>query len=150
MKNKTTAAILAFLFGGLGIHRFYLGQIGFGLLNLIFFWTLIPSLIGLIDFIAFISMSKEKFDLKYNKPQNTICATCGIELTFKNKTKFGFGKLDDGSEMCAKCFKKLENTMQKIYHRVFREKTAQEEHDLWLKEHPEHVKQLDEQQKKES
>ena len=43
--------------------------------------------------------------------------------------------------------KKLENTMQQIYRKVFHEKTAQEEHDLWLKEHPEYFKQLEEQSK---
>ncbi len=43
--------------------------------------------------------------------------------------------------------KKLEGTMQKIYRRVFHEKTVQEEHDLWLKEHPEFFKEVKEQSK---
>ena len=34
-KDKTTAAILGILLGGLGIHRMYLGFIGIGLLQLV-------------------------------------------------------------------------------------------------------------------
>ncbi|MEH6763364.1 NINE protein [Aequorivita antarctica] len=30
MKNKTTATLIAFFIGGLGIHRFYLNQIAQG------------------------------------------------------------------------------------------------------------------------
>ncbi len=66
MKNKTTAAILAFFLGGLGVHRFYLGQAGLGLIYLIFCWTLIPSLIAFIDFIVFLTMDENIFNEKYN------------------------------------------------------------------------------------
>lgn len=69
MKNKTTTALLAFFLGGLGVHRFYLGQIILGIFFLIFSWTLIPTFIGFIDFIIFLAMSKEKFDWKYNSKQ---------------------------------------------------------------------------------
>lgn len=34
-KSKTTAAILAFLLGQLGIHRFYLGKVGTGIVQLV-------------------------------------------------------------------------------------------------------------------
>lgn len=67
MKSKTTAAILAIFLGGIGIHRFYLGQTGYGILYLIFCWTLIPSLISFIDFIIFITMDEQVFNGKYNK-----------------------------------------------------------------------------------
>ncbi|RKO71209.1 TM2 domain-containing protein [Sphingobacterium puteale] len=43
MKDKTTAALMAFFLGGFGAHRFYLGQIGLGFLYLLFCWTLIPT-----------------------------------------------------------------------------------------------------------
>ena len=36
MKDKNVAAILAFFLGGLGVHRFYLNQIGLGFVYLIF------------------------------------------------------------------------------------------------------------------
>lgn len=65
-KDKNTAAILAFFVGGLGIHRFYLGQTLLGILYLLFCWTFIPLFIAVIDFFAFIFMSNNKFNLKYN------------------------------------------------------------------------------------
>ncbi|MDR1056297.1 MAG: NINE protein [Prevotellaceae bacterium] len=67
MKSKSTAAILAFFLGGFGIHRFYLGQTGLGILYLVFFWTFIPAIIALIDFIVFLTMSEETFNQKYNQ-----------------------------------------------------------------------------------
>ncbi|WP_326981622.1 TM2 domain-containing protein [Chryseobacterium sp. MYb264] len=66
-KDKNTAAILAFLIGGLGIHRFYLGQPILGILYLLFSWTFIPLCIAIIDFFAFLFMSNPKFNLKYNR-----------------------------------------------------------------------------------
>lgn len=67
MKDKVTAALLAFFLGGFGVHRFYLGQTGLGFLYLIFCWTLVPAFIAFIDFIVFLTMSKEGFDMKYNR-----------------------------------------------------------------------------------
>jgi len=67
MKNKTTAAILAFFLGGLGGHRFYLGQVGLGIVYLLFSWTFIPVIIAFIDIIIFLTMSEEGFNLKYNR-----------------------------------------------------------------------------------
>ena len=66
MKNKTTAGIFALFFGGLGVHRFYLGQTGKGLLYLLFIWTFIPTIIAMIDGIIFLTQSEEAFDRKYN------------------------------------------------------------------------------------
>ncbi|CAM3009213.1 TM2 domain-containing protein [Flavobacterium frigoris] len=66
MKIKNTASCLAFFLGGIGIHRFYLGKTAKGIFSLIFFWTYIPLIIGMIDFVILITMSEEKFNLKYN------------------------------------------------------------------------------------
>ncbi|WP_017414060.1 TM2 domain-containing protein [Clostridium tunisiense] len=66
-KSKTTAGILAILLGGLGIHKFYLGRIGLGILYLVFCWTYIPALIGLIEGIIYLTSSEEKFFYKYVK-----------------------------------------------------------------------------------
>lgn len=67
LKDKNLAAILAFLLGGLGIHRFYLGQPILGILYLIFCWTFIPLCLSIIDFFVFIFMSQNRFNLKYNR-----------------------------------------------------------------------------------
>jgi TM2 domain-containing membrane protein YozV len=69
MKSKTTTAILALFLGGLGAHRFYLGQIGRGFLYLIFCWTFIPCLIAFIDFIIFLTMDENRFNETYNRNQ---------------------------------------------------------------------------------
>ncbi len=65
MKNKYTAAILAFFFGFLGVHRFYLKQYLLGVIYLIFFP--IAAIISLIDTILFITEDQMEFDYRYNK-----------------------------------------------------------------------------------
>ena len=66
MKNKTTAGILAIIFGWLGVHRFYLGQKGLGILYFLLAWTGISLLIGLVDGIVLLTMEDDKFHRKYN------------------------------------------------------------------------------------
>lgn len=48
-KNPTVGMVLCGLLGGVGAHRFYLGQAALGILYALFVWTLIPSFIGLIE-----------------------------------------------------------------------------------------------------
>lgn len=64
-KSRTTAGILGILLGGLGIHKFYLGQGGVGLLYLVFCWTYIPAIIGFIEGISYFMMSDQQFAEKY-------------------------------------------------------------------------------------
>ncbi|SRR5579883_1459723 len=66
MKSKSTAGILALFFGGLGIHKFYLGEGGKGILYLLFFWTYIPAIIGIVEAVVFFTMSDADFNAKYN------------------------------------------------------------------------------------
>lgn len=57
--------MLAFFLGGFGVHKFYLGRIGAGVLYLLFFWTFIPAIIAFIEMIIYITMSDEAFAAKY-------------------------------------------------------------------------------------
>ncbi|MCX6739569.1 MAG: NINE protein [Candidatus Parcubacteria bacterium] len=66
MKNKTTAALLALFLGGIGVHKFYLGKNGQGLVYLLFCWTFIPSVLGFIEAIMLFSMTEEVFNKTYN------------------------------------------------------------------------------------
>ncbi len=82
MKNKIVAAVLAFPFGALGVHRFYLGQRFLGVLYLAFFiFTVFQStwepvflasfLLPFIDAILLYVMPVEEFDTKYNRRRVT-------------------------------------------------------------------------------
>ena len=65
-RSRIVAVVLAFLLGGIGGHKFYLGQVGMGILYLIFCWTFIPTIIAFIEGIIFLSMSDNDFTHKYN------------------------------------------------------------------------------------
>jgi TM2 domain-containing membrane protein YozV/ribosomal protein L40E len=64
-KSRIAAALLAFFLGGFGVHRFYLGQIGWGFVYLLFCWTFIPAIASIVEFVLFLTMSDETFNLKY-------------------------------------------------------------------------------------
>lgn len=49
--NKVVYCLLAFFLGGIGVHKFYSGKIGLGILYLVFCWTYIPLIASLIEFI---------------------------------------------------------------------------------------------------
>ena len=65
MKNKYVAGILAIFLGDLGIHKFYLGKIGWGIVFLLFCWTGIPAIVGLIEGIIYLCTDEETFQVKY-------------------------------------------------------------------------------------
>jgi TM2 domain-containing membrane protein YozV/Tfp pilus assembly major pilin PilA len=64
-KSKVAAGVLALLFGGLGVHRFYLGQ-WWGVFYLLFFWTLIPDLVAFIEALVFLFTNDQKWDARHN------------------------------------------------------------------------------------
>lgn len=64
-KNRTTAALLALFFGGIGVHKFYLGQSGSGIIYLLFCWTLIPALVAFIEALVLFGMNDNSFATKY-------------------------------------------------------------------------------------
>ena len=70
MKKRETAALFAFLLGGLGVHKFYLNQIALGIVYVIFCWTFIPAIIALIEGIVLLTMSDQEFNAKYNISEN--------------------------------------------------------------------------------
>ncbi|MEM6598566.1 MAG: NINE protein [Cyanobacteria bacterium P01_C01_bin.69] len=66
MKNKVIAALLALSLGGIGLHKFYLGEAGTGFRYLFFSWTLIPCVLALLEGIALLTTSDQVFDARYN------------------------------------------------------------------------------------
>lgn len=84
MKNRTTAALLAFFLGGIGGQYFYLGKTLAGILCLIFCWTFIPCFIALYHTIKFLTMTDEAFNIEYNngvQPALTGIGSTADELT---------------------------------------------------------------------
>ena len=65
-KSKIAAGILALFLGGFGIHKFYLGSGGWGILYLLFCWTFIPAIAAFVEAIILLTMSDDRFDQKYN------------------------------------------------------------------------------------
>ena len=63
-KDPTTAVLLALFLGGLGAHKFYLGQTGAGIVYLLFCWTSIPALIALIEVFGLSSKVADYNQLK--------------------------------------------------------------------------------------
>jgi TM2 domain-containing membrane protein YozV len=66
-KNKLAAGLFAILLGSLGAHRFYLNDTGMAILYLLFCWTGIPAIIGIIEGIMFLTLSDDEFILKYGQ-----------------------------------------------------------------------------------
>ena len=70
-KNKYVAAVLAFLFGVLGVHRFYLGRTGSGILMLVLSITVVGLIVtglwALIDTIRYLVMPEDEFAVRYNR-----------------------------------------------------------------------------------
>ena len=68
-RNKLIAALLAFFLGVFGVHRFYLGRIGTGILMLLLTCTIVGTLVSgpwaLIDTLRYLFMSDRDFARRY-------------------------------------------------------------------------------------
>ena len=66
-KSKGLALTLCFFLGWMGAHEFYLRKYFSGSLYLIFFWTFIPLLLSILDFIIILCIPKKVFHETYDK-----------------------------------------------------------------------------------
>ena len=66
-KSRVAAGLLAIFLGSFGVHKFYMGKIGMGILYLLFCWTAIPGIIGFIEGIIYLCESDEKFASRLNR-----------------------------------------------------------------------------------
>lgn len=69
-KNRTTALLLTLFLGGIGAHRYYMGQIGLGVAYTLFCWTFIPGIIAFIE--LFLIMGRVD---RYNEQMSQEIAT---------------------------------------------------------------------------
>ena len=65
-RNRLIAALLALFLGGFGIHHFYLGNNIYGILSIIFCWSCIPAIIGLVQGVLMLIESDEEFAKRIN------------------------------------------------------------------------------------
>lgn len=69
LSNILQKRCIAFLFalcgGTIGLHKFYLGQVWMGILYLLFCWTAIPTVIGIIEAVYYLWLSDADFSAKY-------------------------------------------------------------------------------------
>ena len=63
--KRVTAGILAILLGSFGVHKFYMGSTGLGILYLCFFWTGLPGIAGLIEGALMLARTDKEFETRY-------------------------------------------------------------------------------------
>ena len=66
-KSKGLAMTLCFFGGWFGLHEFYLRNYLSGTLYLLFFWTFIPLILSILDFIILFFTPKSTFHRIYDK-----------------------------------------------------------------------------------
>ena len=64
IKSKVVAGLLGIFLGSLGIHKFYMGRIGWGIIYLLFCWTYIPAIIGFFEGIYYLVQNEHNFQVK--------------------------------------------------------------------------------------
>lgn len=126
-KSKKTAAILAFLFGDIGVHWFYLKKRGLGITFIILgilagITAEVPILLitlevyDIVQAIIFLTMSQEKFDKKYNssieesKAASDVVTDTSIMAQISKQTNFCpecGTEIEDGSKFCPSCGAKI-------------------------------------------
>lgn len=117
-KSKKVAGLLGIFLGGVGVHKFYLGRHGLGLVYLLFFWTFIPALIGLVEGVRYLWMDESEFRAKYGpdpipkapaKPTLTVSGPLTVKTgliknnfpvaVFTDGKRIGFKELPGGWQM---------------------------------------------------
>jgi TM2 domain-containing membrane protein YozV len=63
-KSRIVAGVLALVLGGLGVHKFYLGKVGLGVLYILFVWTFIPTIVALVEGLIYLLQDDKAFEEK--------------------------------------------------------------------------------------
>jgi TM2 domain-containing membrane protein YozV/Tfp pilus assembly major pilin PilA len=64
--SKAKLLLLTFFLGGVGAHKFYLGQWMQGVLYALFCWTLIPGVVALLEFIVYACSGSARLNRLYS------------------------------------------------------------------------------------
>jgi len=64
--NKVALLLITFFLGGFGAHKFYLRKYLQGVIYLVLFWTGIPAVIALVEFIIYAFKSEADLQASYS------------------------------------------------------------------------------------
>lgn len=64
-KSRILTGLLALFLGGIGAHKFYLGKKKWGIIYLLFCWTWIPLIMGILSGVKYLLMSDRQFEDKF-------------------------------------------------------------------------------------
>ena len=68
ISKRIAFALFAIFLGGIGVHKFYVKENTWGVIYLLFCWTYIPAILGIVEGIMALCKTDEEF-----------CETYGIE-----------------------------------------------------------------------
>lgn len=80
-RKKTTAGLLGLFLGSFGSHGFYLGYWAWACFYLLFWWTYIPALIGMIEGVLIFILPKYLFEKFYCRPLQLKKSTNKVKRT---------------------------------------------------------------------
>ena len=65
--KKATLVLIALFLGGVGIHKFYTGNWGWGVVYVLFCWTFLTVPIALVELIRYITLDEATLQQKYQQ-----------------------------------------------------------------------------------
>ena len=75
MKSKVAAGVLGILLGAFGVHKFYLGYVGTGIVHVVLTVLIITapisSIVGVIEGILYLTKTDEEFHNTYVENRKT-------------------------------------------------------------------------------
>ena len=64
-RSRVAMALLAFFFGTFGVQQFYIGRIARGIFSILFCWTGVPTVAGIIEAMIIFFEDKSEFEFRY-------------------------------------------------------------------------------------
>lgn len=67
MRSREFSLVLTIFFGWFGAQAFYKGEIYRGMFSLLLFWTFVPAVISVFEFVWDLASTPQDWDMQYNK-----------------------------------------------------------------------------------